>query len=67
MIVFTPTYADSIILLGLFALLGFLKHLKAKEPKEVNIAIKKEVADLKAKVDSLKLDKSLGAKKQFKF
>lgn len=66
-VVFSPTYQDSIILLGLFSLLGFSLYLKSREPKEVNIQIKKDVQMLKDELGKVKLDKAVGPKKPFKF
>jgi hypothetical protein len=65
---FSATYQDSIILLGLFSLVGYMSLLKSREPKEVNAQLKKDIADLKQAISVLNLDKTVGnQKKPFKF
>lgn len=67
-LVFSPSYQDSIILLGLFSLFGYMSLLKSREPKEVNAQLKKDVIDIKQAISVLNLDKTVGnQKKPFKF
>lgn len=67
-LVFSPTYQDSIILLGIFSLFGYMTLLKSREPKEANAQLKKDVNDIKQAIGVLNLDKSIGnQKKPFKF
>lgn len=66
-LVFSASYQDSIILLGLFTLVGYMFLLKSREPKEINSQIKKDVEAIKQQISVLNLDKTISNKKQFKF